>query len=449
MNKYQSYKPSGIEWLEKIPEHWTSSRLKYLGDLYGGLTGKSGVDFNNDENSKNKPYIPFTNISNNTYISKDHFHYVSIDEGESQNLVKKYDIFFLMSSETYQDLGKSCILIEEVDELYLNSFCKGYRIKDKNIFPLFLNYQILGHLHREMISVEGKGFTRINLRQDKVNDLVVFYPPLSEQHEIVQFLDEKTEIIDKLISTKERKIELLKEQRVSLINEVVTKGLEPDVKMMNTGIEWLGEIPERWVVRRVSNFGVFFKGSGVSRDEIKDDGFPCIRYGEIYTKYNRVVYEPVSFIDEESSMKSVLIKKGDVLFTGSGETIEDIGKTIVYFGDNDVFVGGDIIVLRLNEGLNPLFISYLMNSSFVQYQKSISGKGEIIVHIYSKNIKEILTPVPPPDEQQQIVEFLDKQTKEIDELVLMEQKKIDLLKEYRQSLISEVITGKINVCTTF
>jgi type I restriction enzyme S subunit len=89
MKKYQSYKPSGIKWLENIPQHWEISKLKYLGDLYGGLTGKSGVDFHNDENPKNKPYIPFTNISNNTYISKDHFHYVSIDEGEPQNLVKK------------------------------------------------------------------------------------------------------------------------------------------------------------------------------------------------------------------------------------------------------------------------------------------------------------------------------------------------------------------------
>ena len=176
MKKYNSYKPSGIEWLETIPENWKISKLKYLGNLYGGLTGKSGVDFNNDENPKNKPYIPYTNIFNNTYISRNHYHYVSIDESENQNRVKKFDMFFLMSSETHKDLGKSCILIEDVDELYLNSFCKGYRVKNKNIQPLFLNYQILGHLHREMISVEGKGFTRINLRQDKLNDLFIFFP---------------------------------------------------------------------------------------------------------------------------------------------------------------------------------------------------------------------------------------------------------------------------------
>ena len=112
-----------------------------------------------------------------------------------------------------------------------------------------------------------------------------------------------------------------------------------------------------------------------------------------------------------------------------------------------MFVGGDIIVLRLSDGINPLFVSYLMNTRCVQIQKSISGKGEIVVHIYSKNIKEIKTPIPPINEQQQIVEYIDNRTKEIDDLVSMEQKKIDLLKEHRQSLISDVITGKIDVRT--
>jgi len=196
---------------------------------------------------------------------------------------------------------------------------------------------------------------------------------------------------------------------------------------------------------RVSNFGKFFKGNGIKKDEVKSEGFSCIRYGEIYTKYDRVVYTPTSFIDEETSKNSVSIKKGDILFTGSGETVEDIGKSILFYGEEDIFVGGDIIVLRLNQGFNPLYLSYLLNSSFVQYQKSLMGRGEIIVHIYSKNIKEIRTPIPPQTEQNEIVQFLDEKTKEIDEMVQFEQKKIDLLKEYRQSLISEVVTGKIKV----
>ena len=152
-----------------------------------------------------------------------------------------------MSSESYEDLGKSSILLEDVEELYLNSFCKGFRIKDSKVYPLFLNYQLLGSLHKEMISIEGNGFTRINLRQDRLLDITVFIPPFSEQQQIVSFLDSKTSLIDSLIEKTQRKIELLKEKRTSLINEVVTKGLNPNVEMKDSGVEWIGEIPSHWI----------------------------------------------------------------------------------------------------------------------------------------------------------------------------------------------------------
>ena len=158
MKRYDSYKDSGVEWMNKIPSNWEKSRIRMVGDLYGGLTGKKGSDFNDEDNSSNKPFVPFTNIFNNTYISKDHFQYVNVEENENQNRVLKNDLFFLMSSESYEDLGKCSILLEDVEELYLNSFCKGFRIKDSKVYPLFLNYQLLGSLHKEMISIEGNGF---------------------------------------------------------------------------------------------------------------------------------------------------------------------------------------------------------------------------------------------------------------------------------------------------
>ena len=206
MSKYDSYKDSGVDWMNEIPSNWEKSRIRMVGDLYGGLTGKKGSDFNDEDNPSNKPFVPFTNIFNNTYISKDHFQYVNVEENENQNKVLKNDLFFLMSSESYEDLGKCSILLDDVEELYLNSFCKGFRIKDSKVYPLFLNYQLLGSLHKEMISVEGNGFTRINLRQDRLLDIPVFIPPISEQQQIVEFLDTKTELIDSLIEKTERKI---------------------------------------------------------------------------------------------------------------------------------------------------------------------------------------------------------------------------------------------------
>jgi type I restriction enzyme S subunit len=439
MKKYQSYKPSGIEWIGDIPYHWEMIKLKYLGKSLIGLSYKP-EDIVDDE-TQGLLVLRSSNIQKGKLSLEDNVYVKS--KVKDDIIVKKGDILICSRNGSRSLIGKNITITKELEGNTFGVFMTIFRTP---------YWEYLSKVFNSMIFTNQSGLfltSTINqLTQDTLNNFVVpFIHNETERVEIVKFLDEKTEIIDKLISTKERKIELLKLQRTSLINHVITKGLDSKVKMKDSGVEWIGKVPEHWEMKRVSNFGVFFKGSGIRKDEVKEEGIPCIRYGEIYTKYNRVVYKPVSFIDEETSKNSVMIRKGDVLFTGSGETVEDIGKTIVYYGETDIFIGGDIIVLRLNEGINPLFISYLMNTNFVQYQKSLSGRGEIIVHIYSKNIKEIITPLPPQNEQQQIVEFLDTRTKEIDDLISLEQRKIDVLKDYRKSLISEVITGKIDVRT--
>ena len=222
LNPNVEMKDSDVKWIGKIPSTWKKISLGKVGTLYGGLTGKSGEDFRSDNHPMNKPFIPFTNIFKNTYISKNHFQNVVVEENENQNRVKKFDLFFLMSSEEYDDLGKSSILIEDVDELYLNSFCKGFRITREDVYPLFLNYQLLSYTHKKLISVEGNGFTRINLRQDRLKETPVFIPSNSEQQQIVEYLDEQTGLIDKTITIHKKRVELLKEYRQSLISEVVT-----------------------------------------------------------------------------------------------------------------------------------------------------------------------------------------------------------------------------------
>ena len=230
MKKYDSYKDSGVDWIGEIPSNWEKTRLRFTGRLYGGLTGKSGDDFNQDDNPNNKPYIPYTNIFNNTYISKNHFHYVVLQEGEKQNKVKKFDMFFLMSSETHQDLGKPCILIEDVDELYLNSFCKGFRFTEEGYFPIFINYLLLSQPYRSLLLVEANGFTRINLKIDKVNDLALKVPPYAEQTAIAKYLDRKTAEIDELISQKKQLLKLYEEEKTTIINQAVTKGINQIIK---------------------------------------------------------------------------------------------------------------------------------------------------------------------------------------------------------------------------
>ena len=206
-----------------VSENHSVFRLKDLGYLYSGLSGKSGDDFNQDENPNNKGFIPFTNIANNTYLKKDHLGTVVVYDNENQNSVKKADIFFLMSSEGYEDIGKSAILDDDLNETYLNSFCKGYRVTSKKANPYFLNYLLLSDNYRKQLTVEGKGFTRINLKMEKVNDFIVFIPnKIDEQNKIVSFLDDKTQTIDKIVSNINTQIQTLKELRKTLINDAVT-----------------------------------------------------------------------------------------------------------------------------------------------------------------------------------------------------------------------------------
>ena len=152
MIKYNSYKNSGIKWIGEIPSHWKKIPLGKLGVFYGGLTGKKGEDFSFENSPFNRPFIPFTNISNNTYVLKDNFEQVIINKNEKQNKIKQFDLLFLMSSEDFDDLGKSSILIDDIKDLYLNSFCKGFRINHGDVYPMFLNYQLLlSHVYKEDI----------------------------------------------------------------------------------------------------------------------------------------------------------------------------------------------------------------------------------------------------------------------------------------------------------
>ena len=458
MERYDSYKDSGVDWMNKIPSNWEKSRIRMVGDLYGGLTGKKGSDFNDEDNSSNKPFVPFTNIFNNTYISKDHFQYVNVKENENQNRVLKNDLFFLMSSESYEDLGKCSILLEDVEELYLNSFCKGFRIKDSKVYPLFLNYQLLGSLHKEMISIEGNGFTRINLRQDRLLDIPVFIPPLSEQQQIVSFLDTKTSLIDSLIEKTQRKIELLKEKRTSLINEVVTKGLNPNVEMKDSGVEWIGEIPSHWEYIPTKYFTINDKGvqtgpfgTQLNTKDYVESGVKVMNQKTLIDEDYDIGEEFISY-EKYESLKVFEVIEGDIIMGtrgsfGTGKRTTFGKVSIVPSGLGDCVLHPCLIRIRLKENLmmKRYYYIYVNDSSYFLDDVKDTSNSTTIEVIYGVTLKDIKVPVPPIQEQQQIVEYLDEQTQLIDKTISIEKKRIELLKEYRQSLISEVVTGKRKV----
>lgn len=231
LDKSVPTKNSGVEWIGKIPSHWEIKRMKELGYLYSGLAGKSGSDFT-DNNINSAKFIPFVNIANNFYLSLNELKYVIIFPDEKQNIIKKNDLFFLMSSEDFADLGKSSLLLETPSSpIYLNSFCKGFRFLKSHINPRYINYFLHCSECRLALSNEGRGFTRINLRMDKINDLFTCLPPLKEQYTISDFLDKQSENIDAIVNTINTKIATLKDLRNSLINDVVTG----KIKVKNEG----------------------------------------------------------------------------------------------------------------------------------------------------------------------------------------------------------------------
>ncbi len=439
-------KHSGIEWIREIPKEWNICRLKDVGTLYGGLTGKAGDDFNVEEDDISYMlYIPFTNIFNNDSINPNQLFKVKIEQGEKQNLVQKGDLLFLMSSEDYDGVGKPAIMEEQVDDLGLNSFCKGLRIYNNNTNSKFLFYLLSSHLHRELVRQEAKGFIRINLRQDRLSCCPIFLPPLPEQQKIANYLDEVCGEVDEMVALQETMIEELKAYKQSVITEAVTKGLNPNVPMKDSGIDWIGEVPELWEIRRLKYVAqTMTKGSGITKEEVFPNGdTPCVRYGEIYSKYNGVFRECFSKTRKALLPVTRYFCHGDILFAGTGELVEEIGKNIVYMGDSPCLAGGDIIIMKHKQ--DPIFLNFLLNSQYAQNQKSCSKTKLKVVHISSTEIGDILVALPPLSEQHNIASYLDTKCAEIDAIIALKQAKIEELKEYKKSVIYEYVTGKKEV----
>ena len=444
MKEYDSYKDSGIEYLNKIPAHWQELRMRFIGYLYGGLSGKSANDFNQLTNEDNKCFIPFTNIANNFRIDPESLQTVVIAENEKQNKVKKGDLFFLMSSENYDDVGKSAVLLDDLEETYLNSFCKGFRITKENIVPKFLNYQLHSKQLRHNLLTGANGFTRINLKIDKVIDLLTALPPLVEQTSIASFLDRKTSEIDDIIADKKRLLELYEEEKTAIINQAVTKGLDPNVPMKDSGIEWFGEIPEHWEVKKLKYIisAKLMYGANESADEENKDNPRYIRITDIGNDGN-LNDETFKSLPPEKA-KEYLLTEGDILFARSGATV---GKTYHFknYKGEACFAGYLIKASPIkNVVISDFFYLYTKSGAYENWKGSIFNQATI-QNIGADKYAYLEVPVPAINEQKSIVHHIESECSKIDFKKARTEELIELLTEYRTALISEAVTGKIKV----
>ena len=211
-----------------------------------------------------------------------------------------------------------------------------------------------------------------------------------------------------------------------------------------TGLASINQIPTHWYARRLGQIGTFTKGSGGNKDDATDYGLPCIRYGDIYTSYKYHARHARSYISKDRAPDYARLKHGDALFAASGETVEDIGKSVVNLMTEEAYCGPDVILFRPEAEINPSYLGYVLDCPQIAYQKSCMGRGITIMHIYSSSLKYITIPLPPLDEQAAIARYLDHADELINRYISAKERLIALLEEQRQAVIHQAVTRGID-----
>ena len=421
----REYKDSGFEWIGKIPKSWEVDIAKHVfrqrRDKGNGecqllaATQKYGMYPQHllegvVKVAADTDLSQFKTVHRNDYVISLRSFQGGFEMSDYEGVCSPaYQVFFAtrhINNQYYKYLFKSDAFIQEI-----NSLTVGIR--------------------------EGK-----NILYDDFALLPIPIPTVCDQQRIADYLDKKCGEIDALIALQEQMIAQLTDYKQSVITEAVTKGLNPDVQFVPSGIDWIGDVPKGWRVMKVKHAAnSFAKGNGITKDEVFTNGnTPCVRYGEIYSKYKNSFKSCLSATNIEIQKSPHYFHYGDILCAGTGELVEEIGKSIVYLGNDPCLAGGDIIVISHHQ--EPTFFNYALNSHYAQAQKSKSKAKLKVVHISAFEIGSVYIALPSLSEQRAIAEHLDIKCCEIDKLIETKQQKIETLKEYKKSVIFEAVTGK-------
>ena len=438
-------KDSGIEWIGEIPKDWKVRRLRFLGKF-----SSSGINKKINKNEKPIKIVNYLDVYNNeTFTLDNNQSYMVVTATENQiknHLLQKGDLIFTPSSETTEDIGVSALVTEDLDNTAFSYHVLRF-IFNIEVVDEFKKYLTNNMYALNVFSSLAQGSTRKTLNRNDFKDLKVFLPPLKEQKKISSFLDQSIKIINQTKHETELSIIELKKYKQSLITEAVTKGLNPHVEMKDSGIEWIGKIPEHWSISRIKNEFTLNKGLTITKSDLKDKGIPVINYGEIHSRYGfrfDTKIHPVKNVDEEYLIKNEnsLIKKGDFIFADTSEDLEGAGNFTCYIGDAQCFAGSHTVVLKPRKNINHLYYSYLFESLAFRAQIQEKVQGIKVFSITQGILKPLILIIPTEQEQKQIVTYLDEQTSRIDKLIADKTKIIEELENYKKSLIYEYVTGK-------
>lgn len=448
--RYQHYKDSDIEWIGEIPEHWLVRRIKDLVNPYkyyqvgDGDHGSITPDMYLPEGE-----IPYIRVQNLTWLGSildEGLVYIS-RETQQNNLKSKLLPNDILIAKTGATIGKIGIIPLSMKEANTTSSVGKLTVDIKYFLPKYILYVFMSKQITEQIWRDAsQKSAQPGFNIDDLVDFKIVVPRLEEQKNIVFYLDKKTAQIDDLITKKERMSELLKEERTAIINNAVTKGLDSDVKMKDSGIEWLGEIPAHWEIKKLKYLSKKI-GSGVTPKGgaavYQLEGILFLRSQNIH--FDGLKLEDVVYISEDihKEMSTTKLLPGDVLLNITGASI---GRCYFYPSNmGEANVNQHVCIIRPNSKSLTKYVNYCLSSEvgqqqIVNNQNGISREGLNFEELGSFKIS-----TPDTNEQKRIIAYLDRKTKLIYDQIDREERSIELLKEYRTALISEVVTGKVDI----
>ena len=444
LKPYPVMKDSGVEWLGEVPAHWDVRRLGQFGTFSKGNGGNK-----EDEVPAGIPCIRYGDLyTTHQYFIFNSRSFVSSETAKSYTQLRFGDVLFAASGETVEEIGKSAVNL-----LRSKACCGGdvilFRPK-REVEPRYLGYSTDCLPAAFQKATMGRGITVFHIYTSQLKRLNLVMPPLPEQAGIVRFLDHADRRIGRHIWAKEKLIALLEEQKRTVVHEAVTGRIDvctgqPYPTYKPSGVEWLGDVPAHWEVRKLGQFGRLSKGYGGTKEDEAPEGIPCVRYGDLYTTHTFAILSSRSCIAAAKVEDYTPIKIGDVLFAASGETIEEIGKSAVNLMQGEAVCGGDIILFRSRHEFDARYLGYVMDCHSAANQKAIMGRGFTVMHIYGTQLKNLTLPLAPFNEQAAIARFLDDAIDRIKSCIAGARREIDLLHEYRTRLIADVVTGKLDV----
>lgn len=386
-----------MSYLEKILDG-ASVEWKPLGEiseLYSGLSGKSKKDFEDG----NAQYISFKKIYNNIEINFTIDDRVKVSSNENQNTLMYGDVIFTGSSETPNDVGMSSSVTTKLEQnIYLNSFCFGLRFNDDIlIIPEFSKYLFRSDFMRKSIAKTASGVTRYNISKTKFKKIKfpIPYPnnpkkSLEIQQKIVAILDSFTKYTADLTTDLKADLTSRKKQYCYYREKLLS--------FETNEVEWktLGEI------------GELIRGNGLPKSDFTEMGVPAIHYGQIYTYYGTYAERTISFVSEETANKLRKVNYGDVILTNTSENIEDVGKALVYLGDEQAVTGGHATIFKPSNKISGKYFAYYTQTEGFAIQKRKFARGTKVIDVSASDMSKILIPLPRIEEQHHIVSILDR-----------------------------------------